>query len=710
MKTAVPLLIAALIAFGLAAGCAGGSTGTVAIYVAPNGDDANPGTKSKPLTTLDGARQAAARARVEQPGAPITVNFAGGLYEMAAPVVFGPGDSGTPDAPITYTAMPGETPILSGGRVIGGWREESGRWVTEIPAVKDGSWDFIQLFVNGEIRHRARIPNEGFLRVAGFPQGTPRKTDKRPQVGYHDDCDTFQYAPGDIDPNWTNLDDVEVIVYHFWTDSHLPIASIDTTKKYVTFKNKAGKTFTDDFSSDGARYIVENVYEGLDAPGEWYLNRQTGVLSYIPKEGETLAGVEIIAPVIQEFMRFEGKPLERNYVENLVFCGLSFQYTNWRLPPGNSNDNQGSASVPAAIPATGLRNTTFENCTVRNTGTWAFELQNGSSGNKFSRNEISYVAAGGFRVNGGGANSHPLSRTGYNEISDNHLHYYGEVYPSAVGVLLMNTNGNLVSHNEIDHGWYTGISIGWSWGYQRSISRDNIIEYNHIHDIGQTGLLSDMGGIYTLGVSPGTELRNNHIHDVNANQYGGWGIYNDEGSTHILIENNIVHDTKFAGYNIHYAKEITVRNNIFAFSRIDALSLGRVEPHVSAYFEGNIVYWTEGKLAAGFKEDKEYHFHYNPINVETTAMNAKQTIQCDWNVYWMGGAPVDSVKIGDKTFADWQAAGRDTRSVFADPKFVNAEKRDFRLQPDSPAYAFGFKDIDISTAGPRPVKTVTAAK
>ena len=73
-----------------------------------------------------------------------------------------------------------------------------------------------------------------------------------------------------------------------------------------------------------------------------------------------------------------------------------------------------------------------------------------------------------------------------------------------------------------------------------------------------------------LGVSPGTVLRNNHIHHVTANHYGGWGIYHDEGSTHLLVENNVVHHTKFAPFNIHYSKEVTVRNNIFAFGRCRA--------------------------------------------------------------------------------------------------------------------------------------------
>ena len=153
----------------------------------------------------------------------------------------------------------------------------------------------------------------------------------------------------------------------------------------------------------------------------------------------------------------------------------------------------------------------------------------------------------------------------------------------------MHTAGNSIAHNRIHHGRYTGISLGWVWGYQRSVCRDNIVEFNHIHDIGQ-GLLSDMGGICTLGIAPGTVIRNNLIHDVDANQYGGWGIYHDEGSSHMLVENNIVYKTKFGPFNIHFAKEVVVRNNIFALGRLEQLSRGKAEPHKSVFFENNIVY------------------------------------------------------------------------------------------------------------------------
>ncbi len=263
----------------------------------------------------------------------------------------------------------------------------------------------------------------------------------------------------------------------------------------------------------------------------------------------------------------------------------------------------------------------------------------------------------------------------------------------------MNTSGNRVAHNAIHHGWYTGVSIGWVWGYQRSISRDNVVEFNHIHHIGQ-GLLSDMGAIYTLGISPGTVIRNNRIHDVEANHYGGWGIYNDEGSSHLLIENNVVYNTKFAGYNIHFCKEVTVRNNILAFGRLQQLSRSRVEPHKSVFFENNIVYWKEGKLLDGNWKDKAYTFYYHPKSASGTR-ETTSTFDMDWNVYYNPTLPVDEVQFNGMSWQDWHKTGKDAHSVYADPLFVDPDNYDFRLRPESPAFELGFEPIDVTAVGPR---------
>ena len=665
-------------------------------YVDPNGSDRASGAHpDDAFATVTRARDAIRELkRAGKLCGPATVRLRGGVYRVTEPITFEPQDSGSPGSPITYTAREGERPVIDGGRHIRGWKPcGNGTWMAEVPDLEAGPWHFRHLYVNGEPRNRPRMPKEGFHRVAGFPEGTGKT------VGYHTDCQSFEFAQGDINPDWTHIEDVEVIVYHFWTDSHLPIDSIDVEKRIVTFKHKAGKVFTDDFTEDGARYVVENAFEALTEPGEWYLNRHSGILYYIPMPDEDMAEAEVVAPIAPALIDLRGDPTDRQLVEHLAFIGLSFRHTHFELPIGNSNDAQGSASVPAAITLRGARHCSFDHCAVTHLGTSAFDLLDGCAHNAFRANAISHVAAGGFRANGGTEDDHPLAHTGHNLIADNLLHHYGETYPSAVGVLLMHTAGNRVEHNHIHHGWYTGISIGWVWGYQRSVSRDNVIEKNHIHHIGQ-GLLSDMGAIYTLGISPGTVLRGNLIHDVDANHYGGWGIYNDEGSSHILIEDNVVYDTKFAGYNIHYAKEVTLRNNIFALGRIQQLSRSRAEPHKSVFVEGNIVYWREGDLFAANWRDEPYEFHFHPKSHEGSR-KATSTFDADYNLYYNPLLALDQVEFNGLSLDEWRQCGKDRHSLYADPMFVDPDARDFRLEPGSPALALGFRPIDLSDVGPR---------
>ncbi|MEI6196950.1 MAG: right-handed parallel beta-helix repeat-containing protein, partial [Verrucomicrobiota bacterium] len=586
-----------------------------------------------------------------------------------------------------------EPVVLEGGRRISGWKKYDDKlWVATLLGAANGQWKFRQLFVNGQQRVLARIPNAGFLRVADA---------YRKPGGRHQPSQKFQSAPGDIRADWLNLTDIEVVVFHFWTDSHLMIKSVDTQSNIVTFAYPANKVFTDDNTTNGARYIVENVFEGLDSPGEWYLNRRTGQLFYYPMPGEDMAKAEVVAPFAPALVRLEGDPAKRRFVEHLRFQNLGFAYSKFELPPGDSNSRQGSASVPAAITLRGARTCAFEQCRIFNLGTFAFDVKEGCSDNQFVGNEIANIAAGGFRVNGGTEKNPPWERTRNNRITDNWLHHYGLDYVSAVGVFLINTDGNTVSHNQIDHGGYTGISVGLVYGYARSVSQNNLIEFNHIHHIG--GVLSDMGGIYTLGISPGTTLRNNLIHDVDANHYGGWGIYHDEGSTHLLDENNVVYNTKFAPFHIHFAQEGTVRNNIFAWGKLDQLSRTKVEPHKSVYFENNIVYWRTGELFSGNWKDVPYMTRVTVL-AKTTEQPATNTFDCDWNLYFNPTLKLDEVKFNGDTWAAWQQRGKDAHSLYADPLFVAPEQGDFTLKPESPAFALGFQPIDLSQVGPR-VKT-----
>ncbi len=654
------------------------------LYVSPDGSDAWSGTLAAPnadrtdgpLATLQGARDAIRRLKSQRPlEKPMRVLIRGGTYRVSEPVVFAAEDSGTREAPITYAACPGEKPVLSGGVPIAGWKKEAGGplWTTTVPKVKEGKWYFRQLFVDGRRCTPARIPNGDCFRAAGpgvpYKDHNAARRDPKTKVSLH-------YQNEDLKP-WSNLDDAVAVVYHSWTTSRHRIRALDTKTKLVEFTAPSGWPMG--WWEKNQRYYVEFVREGLDAPGEWYLDRTSGALTYHPRPGEDMTDAEAVAPLPEELLRLEGDPAAGEFAEHLRFEGLSFQHTAWIMPEAATVDGQAAAFLTtAAVYAVGARHCVFKECEIARTGGYGLWLQLGSKDNRVEQCRIHDLGAGGVRIGEAGLPDEKELQTERNEVYNCFIHNGGNVYHAGVGVWIGRSSHNTVHHNEICDFFYTGVSVGWSWGYAPSSAHHNRIEHNHIHHLGW-GQLSDMGGIYCLGISPGTQLRYNRIHDVLSYSYGGWGLYTDEGSTDILLENNVVYRVKDGAFHQHYGRENIVRNNVLALSATyGQIRRSREEGHVSFTLDRNVIYSAGAPMLGGNWSNGNY--------------------KLDHNCYWDAGGQTPTFP-GGLTLAQWQEKGNDAHSIIADPKFADPKGFDFNLRPDSPALKLGFRPIDTGAIG-----------
>ena len=271
----------------------------------------------------------------------------------------------------------------------------------------------------------------------------------------------------------------------------------------------------------------------------------------------------------------------------------------------------------------------------------------------------------------------------FNVIEDCRFRHGGRFNPEGTAVFVTHASDCRTEHNEIDDWYYSGITVGYTWGYKGSVAQRNRIAYNRISRLGQHEL-SDMGGIYTLGTSFGTVVCNNVITDVFGYDKSAWGLYADEGSEGIVFENNVISHTEFGGLNQHYGSGCVFRNNIIAYNdergclSTSRREFGGVPSRVDIV--GNIFYTHKGPLAC-------------KGSMEVDGVRAH-------NVWWKEGGPAAD-DLDGRSAEEYLASGRACGDVVADPLFVDAKNGDFRLKPDSPALKLGFREWDHSLAGPR---------
>ena len=646
------------------------------LVVAPYGDDRNAGTPEAPLKTLEKAKELL-KANASADSA--TVWFREGTYTINNVVEFTSKDKDN----VLYRSYPNEKVYFSGSRAITGWSETTingvKAFVTDVKVDSDDDY-FRSLFKGDKRLSRSTYPKEGMFKVADPSEGEAIAGSHAPDFFTHS---VAFYAKTNEILNFANASDVEVKVMHFWCDEHLPVHSVDAaTGRVETTKPSAMRIRVDD------NFIFENVKETLSLPGEWYLDRAEDKLYYIPEAGDTVENTVLQAGVNEQLFTFNG-------AENIAFRGIDFVNTDWDYVDGKHTGNpfpathplyknikygadhpQAAFEVPSAIYIAGSSGIDFTDCRFENISYTAVKFDKGTQDCDVTSCYFNGIGANAIFIHGDFVM--PATTKNIN-VTDCHIAYYGRIFNNAIGILLTHAYDCDLKYNEIHDGWYTGVSVGWNWGYADHPTDKIDISNNLIYNIGN-GWLSDMGGIYTLGVQPETVISGNVIYNVGCDEgaygYGGWGIYLDEGSSEMLVENNLVYDCSSETFHQHYGRDNIVRNNIFAFGGEGAFIITKNEEHNSLTLTNNILVVDDATIYA-FDTERDWFID-------------------DSNLYWdyKRGRNVYSghtTKLFDrKSLVILTAQGYYNNAVYEDPLFKDAENRDFTLAENSPALETGF--------------------
>lgn len=642
------------------------------IYVSPTGNNHNSGTKenpvSSPIVALEKVRELRANRTLTHP---VEIRLAAGTYRLSTPILLTQKDAGTATSPLIIQGPKGFPAILTGGKQLPPFKKISDHlWEADISHLAKEDQHFEQLYVNGKRATLARTLNAvSFYKVKNVVETmiTSGKDSGLARIKvtiYPKDMEWMKA----IMPN--EMKQAMITFFHHWdfTRKHFTL-SINDTALYFTGKKMASWNPINSQSI----YKVENARAFLNEQGEWYPD-PSGKLFYVPRKGESIANTTAIAPIANKLLILQGNA--DSAVQYIHFKNIIFSEAGYIMPESGNEPAQAAVSADAAIVAEHAAHITFTNCEIRHTGNYACWIKNDCHFFTLSHCYLHDLGAGGVKIGVTAIPKDSQQLTSHITLDNNIIRSGGYVYPTGTGVLILNASDNTITHNEIADFRYTGISVGWVWGYSYSPTKRNNISYNHIHHFGW-GILSDMGAVYTLGASEGTTVSNNVIHDVFSREYGGWGLYTDEGSSGITMENNLVYHCKSAAFHQHYGKDNVISNNIFVSQVKAQLQATRVEPHLSFTFSHNIIYFDSGILM-------------------TSSWN-KVEMKSDYNCYW--DTRTKDVLFGKESFKVWQQSGKDVHSIIADPMFKNPEKHDFHIQNKAVLKAIHFKPFDYNKAG-----------
>ena len=633
------------------------------IVLAPDGEIRTP------AVALAKARELKASGAVK--GRPVEIWVKPGRYQLTEPLVLTAADSD-----LRIRGLSARTTVFDGGHELKPFSVGlDGVWVTDVPE----GLAFDQLWVGDHRAQRARSPNRFYHYMKDSD------ADLATRAFFADEADVTPLFSLPQD----ELNRVLVAVWQSWDMGYGRVESVDAQSGRLVMKQGMKRPLFF-WCATRPRYALENFREALDAPGEWFHDVKAKKLFYIPLAGESVAKDFAYVPVSTAIVKFVGDRAKGEVVRNVSFNGIGFEHTAFLIGPQGVYNSQAASNVQeGAITGTDVEDVSFENCRIAHTGAHGLYLRSGCRHVTVRHSLVEDLGAGGIYF-GGDNRSRQKSPDGVSShltVEDSIVRHGGRVLQAGIGVWMGHAHDCRVVHNEICDFFYTGVSLGWTWGYAPTVNRDNLIAHNRIHHIGQ-GALSDMGGVYTLGDNTGSVVRNNWIWEVNGYADNGspaWGLYTDEGSHGFVFCDNLVEKCRDGAIHQHYGKENVYSNNLCLTFSKDGVWRSRSEDHVTIRVMNNIFWWTVPEAGA----------YRGGGSFESTRDN----LPADNNTYWCAGGNVKETAFKGESWEKWRALGHDAHGAIADPLFVDPAKGDWTLKPDSPALKLGFKPFDWHDTG-----------
>lgn len=612
-----------------------------------------------------------------------------GIYSVDKPLKISSAHSG-----LKIKGKSGAT--ISGGKLVEGWAADG-----ELLKARVDFDDVEALFVNGERRVVAQTEEVVYMYSKAdkdwLYNGKPVKNlDSSAFKMRNEDLAFFDGLTKEQIQN-SYLD-----IYEVWYNNKVRVLDIvknpDSKTSTVLVENTMATPF---YRWETApRFKICNAFKALDKPGEFYFDKTSKTLYYRPMKGETADNIKAYYPVVDSILDIFGDSPE-NPVRDVEIDGVAFEYGARRPGAGWKQSGQGATTTRGFIRVEFARGVSLSNCEVRHTNGYAIAFYSGSQNCEVEDSHLWDLGAGGVKITEHSSSdiygihtsdeSNGNRQTNHIEIKNNIINAYGRFDKAGIGVISMKCGDITIDHNTIFDGYYSGVSTGWTWGFAKTNTKNLRITNNKIFSLGH-GLLCDMGGIYTLGDSRGSEISGNEIFGVRRHRYGGWGIYNDEGSQGFLITKNYVHDTEEDGYFMHYGENCTVKNNVFANAETSQIGLGGRMFMGLKGWEGKAGGRKDLTLKDGFKFENNIVVYKSPARL----LREKRPIPTnlaffDNNMYWNYAG---EVTFADLSFEKWKGDFKqDLNSIIADPKLDGTT-------PKNDAYKkIGFEPFSVKDAG-----------